>query len=249
MISIDDRAGSRDLIAPLKKIAKCEVKKCRLTSADAAWKGVDGKTYGVEVKHLNDVIQCIQNGRFVTQLRAMQQEYDVYYLLIVDEFRSTATMELEFKKKFGRVAAHWFHPYTNGREAVTYVGLINWITTMMHGAGCYYDHVADNDQAAAWIYAKYMWSQKKKHKSLDVFDTSRPPARKKGKVTFVGSPNRIAKMVNAMVDGIGWDKAKAISYHFDSPRAFMRAKPGELLKIPGIGPKLVKKIVEARRTK
>jgi ERCC4-type nuclease len=251
VILVDDRAGSDKLIPKLKKIVGKElVKKTRLSSADAAWSTEDGKKWGVEVKHMPDVLKCIDDGRFVSQLRKMHDEYDEYWLLVVDEFRASTDGELEYKKYFGRIAAHWFKPFRSraNNNEITYQGLVNWLTTMEMLGGCRVWHVANDGQAARWLAAKYKWSQKKasKHKSLNVFDTSRPAPRKKGGVRFMGRPNEIARVANALVEGIGWDKARELSFYFASVEEFMRANEKQLREVKGIGKKLAADIVEAR---
>lgn len=254
---VDPRLGSASLVSPLKKIIKRDKKHLvelvddvQFDAGDVKWEQ-HGKKYCIEVKKLSDVLQCIGNGRFVSQLRRMQEQVDHYWLLIIDEFRATSAGELEFRKYFGKFKAHWFKPFANGRGEVTAYGLYGWLTSMELPGGCHLWHAPDYKQAAHWIYGKFLWSLKKdeQHKSLNVFDTSRPsPTRdkKRGGVRFLGKPNEIAQVANALVRGIGWEKAKVLSYGFRSVEDFMFASREDLMSIKGVGDTLADDIIRQR---
>lgn len=255
-LHIDNQSGSKPLIKLLRKVAgenKKLIKPGRYESGDAHWEGVGGKKYAVEVKHMEDLLKCINDGRFVSQLRRMQRQgYDEYWLLLVDEFKAKDDGTLVYKKTFGKRAkiSRWIEPWDVPGGVNTYRGLINWLTTMELLGGCHLWHVQNDKQAAWWLWAKYRWAQKKKHKGLDVFDTSRPaPRRDKKGVKFIGKPNEIACVANALVRGLGWEKSKALSYHFNSVEEFLLASSKELQQVKGIGKKLAEEIVLARSKK
>lgn len=257
MILVDKSTGSRQLIEILSEVAhktpKTIVAGRNFDSGDVKWTA-HGKTFMVEYKKLDDVLKCISDGRFVSQLRRMHEQADYYWLLIGTEFKATDEGKLKFKKRWGKfTSGSWFEPFTNGRDPVTYYGLVGWLTTMELLGGCMLWTVQGDEQAAHWIYAKYLWSlkEKDKHKSLNVFDTSQGPKGKDSRgVKFIGKPNDIACVANALCKslkgGIGWEKARALGRHFTSVETFMTASKSELMKVKGIGKELAERIVSCR---
>ena len=53
----------------------------------------------------------------------------------------------------------------------------------------------------------------------------------------------------ALLDGIGWEKAKMISERYDFMVELMDATPKELMEIPGVGKKLAGSIIKQLRGK
>jgi hypothetical protein len=272
MILVEQSVGSKQLYEPIKEIAntrapKAIVVKKQFKAGDIKWEA-HGKKYCVEYKKLEDVLSCMIDGRFVSQLRRMQEEFDYYWLLIGNEFKATDDGAIKYRKVWGKsqggrrrgsrpgggvYSGHWFEPFNHGGRAnnLTYYGLIGWLTTMELPAGCGLWVVPDDQQAAHWIMGKYLWAVREwdKHKSLNVFDTSqRPSSRDKRGVKFIGTPNEIARVAYGLMgrSGIGWEKARALSRHFTSVETFMTASEGELRKVKGIGKELASRIIEKR---
>ena len=85
MIYVDDRAGSDELVAPLKKLG-LPVEEKRLKSADIAFtgRGTNGVPLliGVEHKKLPDLVQSMTTHRLQEQLEAQIQMYDRSYLIV-----------------------------------------------------------------------------------------------------------------------------------------------------------------------
>jgi hypothetical protein len=246
-ISVDPRAGSKPLIKLLRTLAgNKSVVQDDLNSGDVAWtvRGPRGTTIraGVEVKHLSDALACMGNGRFVSQLRKMHKDYDEGYrwLMIVDEFKARSDGTLLLAKRFGRNTVRWVVPRGgggNGRREVKYTDFIEWLATICYQGGVMLWREPNDQQAAVWLYGQYKWASKAwdKHDSLRVFDTSRRPPKRAGGKVFFGKPNDVMKVAFALVDGIGWHKARAASRVFRSVDAFVAAGAGELMTVPGWG--------------
>lgn len=89
MLLVDDRAGSKDLIVPLRQMG-LEVESTRLPFGDLAWEGRGAKgrpvSIGVEFKQVGELVQSLRSERFQGhQLPGMRREYDHSWLLIEGE--------------------------------------------------------------------------------------------------------------------------------------------------------------------
>lgn len=88
MLLVDKRAGSWELLKPLRKALSVDlVEEASLDFGDVAFegKGEKGKPLliGIEFKQLSDIIQCLRDGRFAGhQLPGMRKTYDHSWLLI-----------------------------------------------------------------------------------------------------------------------------------------------------------------------
>ncbi len=88
MLLVDKRAGSVDLIKPLRKLLGVDnVEETTLDFGDVAFEGKGVKKepllIGIEYKQLGDIIQCLRDGRFAGhQLPGMRGAYDHSWLLI-----------------------------------------------------------------------------------------------------------------------------------------------------------------------
>jgi len=89
MIFVDNRAGSCELIEPLRALG-LDVDATRLTVGDLMFAGHDGHDIGIEYKKLPELIQSIRDGRLVdTQASQMLGErgaYDYAWLLVEGEW-------------------------------------------------------------------------------------------------------------------------------------------------------------------
>lgn len=94
MVIVDDRAGSRDLIQPLKK-AGLPVTSTRLDFGDVAFEGRGEQgapvNIGIEYKHLPELVSSIRDGRFaggqLPGLTGPDKMYDRSWLLVEGIYR------------------------------------------------------------------------------------------------------------------------------------------------------------------
>ncbi len=89
MLYVDDRAGSDELVEPLRKLG-LPVEEKRLKSADIAFtgRGVNGTPLliGVEHKKMSDLVQSLTTGRLQEQIERQVQVYDRSWLLVEGEW-------------------------------------------------------------------------------------------------------------------------------------------------------------------
>jgi len=87
---IDTRAGSKDLIEPLKRAGvPAEAATLQFGDIELVGNGPDGRpvTIGCEYKKLPDAFQCLRDGRYAAQLRGMRDAYEVNWLLLEGRFQ------------------------------------------------------------------------------------------------------------------------------------------------------------------
>lgn len=111
MILVDNRAGSCELIKPLRKLG-VEVESTRLAFGDLAWdgRGVKGASVsiGVEFKQLDELVAALRSERLQGyQMRGMRPVYDHSYLLIEGEllYDRAGALQYWIKTEKGRELA------------------------------------------------------------------------------------------------------------------------------------------------
>jgi ERCC4-type nuclease len=233
MILIDDRTGSKDLY-DLMPPGSAEI--CRLNYGDVAFLGKgDGKpvAVGIELKGLNDVLQCIQSGRFSGhQLPGLLKDYDVVYLIVEGAWRPGKEGTLE------RLGRGGWQTLVLGTRVWMYRELDNWLASIESMTGVRLRRTESERETAAVILNLYHWWTDKEweeHRSHLAFDRSSRPVLVKPSLTV-----RVAKELT----GIGWEKAGAIARHFGSVRGMAMAEEKQWREIDGIGDVLSKRIVQ-----
>lgn len=85
MLYVDDRAGSDELVEPLRKLG-LDVEETRLKSADIAFEGRGEKgaplLIGIEHKKISDLVQSMNTERLQEQIEKQVGEYDRSWLLV-----------------------------------------------------------------------------------------------------------------------------------------------------------------------
>jgi ERCC4-type nuclease len=236
---VDDRKGSIDLAAHLPK---SRTKVTRLEFADVAFegKGPDGPIkVGIEYKKIPDVVDCIHSGRFAAhQLPGMAKDYDVIYLLV--EGQITARYD-GIMLWYHPGKKQWKMPFGGGPKLkpITENEFIAWLTTMEQQANCHTLWANDIQQSGRIVNSIFRWFQKPwdKHKSLNVFHTNGP------KYVSLFNPISTIRKVASQLEGIGWEKSKAIEGHFKTIFDMAIADEKDWMEIPGIGKTLAQKIV------
>lgn len=245
-IYLDMRAGSAELLSHIQP----RPSPMQLDSGDFMFVGNGPKgnvLVGGEVKKLGDALQCMQDGRLVTQLRKMLEDYDVLYFVLEARIRQNPKngylqqhlRRKNPKSKTGRMHEFWADAMFGAREHVMYEAFMSWLhLSIGFSVGVQVVHTGSNAETGAWISAQHRWYQKEwsEHKSLRVFDTSQRPS--------LAEPSRAAEVAHALADGIGWEKAAAAGMHFKTPRAVVNASREQWLKVKGIGKELAARAVE-----
>ena len=233
MILIDPRAGSVDYVPRLRALG-CPVDVTPLEFGDAAFTG-SGKMIGVELKKLNDVLQCIVTGRFSGhQLPGLARDYDEAYLCVEGFWRPNPTDGVLETRR----GAAWV-PCGMGKKRWMYRDLDNFLLTTEIKGGVHVRRTATEDETARMLYDLYSWWQDYDgHRShLALNHSNRDCA--------IFAPRTLSRRVAAELPGIGQEKSAMIAGHFTTVRQMVNAKAAEWLKLPGIGKKIAAGIVEA----
>lgn len=252
---IDSRRGSGDLVERIASIPGGPgAETCTLDYGDVMIVGDEGIQVGVEVKQLDDVLQCIQNGRFAGgQLIGMTQLYDVWALVIEGIFRmepDTGVLQVYRWDKRGK-RMEWRDAQTGTRRWM-WRELCNWKASVRFRAGVHIDHTGTRAETIQLLLAWHAWFSDPLtgHRSVQVFDRSNAPT-----ATTFHFPSLVEKIA-ADFDGVGPDKAASIARKFRTPREFFEAtydadnlvikgkrrRPGEP-GVAGVGIDLAEKIV------
>jgi ERCC4-type nuclease len=105
---------------------------------------------GVEFKQWGDVLQCIRDGRFSEQLRAMRETFEVNWLLIEGRIRVGADGRLEMK----RPNDGWYSPPSRQ----SYQEAEAWVLTMSARAGVIPWRTETRAETVAWLRTLYLWA-------------------------------------------------------------------------------------------
>lgn len=109
MIFVDYRAGSKDLIKPLRNLG-LEVSETSLDFGDLMWEGRGEKgepvLVGVEFKKLEELVQAMRTNRLEGhQLIGMRDTFKFSYLMYEGKilYDKAGALQMEKKKRFGKV--------------------------------------------------------------------------------------------------------------------------------------------------
>jgi ERCC4-type nuclease len=233
MIYVDTRAGSADLIHPLRT-AGLEVEAANLPYGDLQiiGRGPNGRPVlvGVEYKKWADLLACMRSGRFAAQARGMAQSYEFSWLLVEGRVRPGKKGIVE--------EASWRGTWTEMHGRYTYQEVAAYVTTMAAKAGFQVWRTESLLETIAWIRGFYLWWTAKDwedHRAHLQF--YRAPVSEQ----FV-EPSVVQLMAMAL-PGIGESKAAAVAETFSSPRAMCNAVEAQWMKVEGIGKTLAKRLV------
>jgi ERCC4-type nuclease len=242
-IYLDPRMGSGDLLPLISPQPVLTL----LESGDAMAPGYGPSgavIWGVEIKKLGDALSCMADGRLVTQLRKMHEDYDYVYFLLEDDIRcdpKTGNLQRRLSKKqaSGKWSEFWVDAMFGNKQIMQYTTFAQWLMSVQLQGGARLLRSRDRQETAAWIGALYRtfvkpWDE---HKSMKQFDTSSKPSLVK--------PSVAAEVAHALAPGVGWERAMAAAKHFGSVRAMLEATEKQWKEVPGIGKEIARRIVES----
>ena len=249
MISVDNRAGSAQL-APLLRQRGYPVDLTRFPFGDIAFSGVGagGVPIGVavEVKRLNDCLQCLQDSRFAGfQLPGLLAAYDSVWLLIVDRYRPRhrdGVLEYLYDEQRG----YWRDASHGRRRSFLWHDFQQWLLTLQHRGGIRVAVVDNYDQAALWIGGLYSWWSNglDSHGShLQLYDGMRSELFDRALLT---KPS-LLRCVCAQLPNIGKEKSAAVASRFKTVESMVAASEADWVSIPGIGKTIARKVYLALR--
>ena len=242
MLYIDDRVGAVELaqLLPKRKVAIT-----RLQYADVRFVGNGPPddtpvSIGIERKTITDLVSSIHSGRLSGhQVLGLLNSYDYVYVVVEGLWRPGPSGLLQQWRK-----GHWvtLRDYGGrGRSGLVAREITNYLNTLTLMRGIRVWRTNTPQETAQWLLDLHAWWGKRwgQHKSHHQFNgdavgLSGVLLRRPGLVM------RIAKEL----DGVGWEKARAIAERYSSVLELALADPDELREIPGIGKVLAHRISE-----
>lgn len=235
-ILIDDRTGSKELASLIRRPHELT----RLDFGDFCFVGNGPSgivTIGIERKTISDLIQSMTSGRMTShQLPGMSRSYDYSYVLVEGLWRANPkTNMLEIHKGSRRWQA-----YNYGNRYMTFSAVTSFLNAIAIGYNVHIWRTGTIRESARWIDDTHTWWSKPwgRHSTFKQFHVVDAPT-----ITGFWKPGLLERMLKE-IDGVGWDKARILAEHFNTPLEVCFASEQELTAIPGIGPKLATKIKE-----
>jgi len=233
MIYVDSRVGSKELL-PLFPRGSAEL--THLDYADFMFTGHydDGDiVIGIERKRIGDFVNCMCSGRFSgRQLIGMLNSYHYLYLVIEGIFRANPRDGLlEVYRRGG------WQAYTAGRRRFMARDIWAFMNTMQVVCGLHCYHCSTESDTVQYIMALHHWWTKEYEEHKGHLQPHTGTVVELSKQTLV-------RRVAACLDGIGWEKAKAIDQKFDTVADLVWAPPEELAELDGIGKTLTASIIK-----
>lgn len=231
---VDTRAGSKDYITPLRNLG-VSVSPEILAAGDfeilGSGPGGHPTLVGVEIKSVEDAVQCMRNGRFAAQLRGMRESFEVSWLLI--EGRVLAGE----KGMSVRRGERWYT--IPGR--VGYQEFAAWTQSMCQAGGVLLWRTETQAESVLWLRALELWWTTKEYEQHRAhLDYYQPP--------IVGNPfaePSLALRVAACLPHIGGVKAERAAKHFGSVKKIVLASAEDWTYIKGIGGRVAADVVAA----
>ena len=232
MILIDPRAGSVDYIPLLRQLG-APVDVVQMEFGDVAFEG-SGRAIGIEVKKLNDMLNCITTGRFSGhQLPGLARDYQEAYLIVEGIWRPSPLDGV----------LETFHgiwtPVKLGKKTWMYRDVDNFLTTIDVKGGVRVKRTSSANETARSLYDLYLWWQDydghRGHLALS----------RAGRDAAIFVRPTFARRVAAELPGIGFDRSGMLAGAFPTVRGMLTATVADWRRLPGIGKKLATQIVEA----
>lgn len=249
----NDREGPLLPVLQRYIVPASEVEETALSFCDVAFDGIGPKDsivrHGIEIKHVSDLLQCMEDGRFSAvdgQLPGIARDYDVYWLLIEDDLKPEPISGILMKKiRSGKRAkqrrarrsirptsndsrliseqsgGRWVPAMFGPNRTVKYSTPMKWMIEMAVIAGVKVWRTKSRDETAQWIVANYQEWQKpwEEHKALRTFNM----AHVNPKMMYLNSDVlKLARMI-ATYDGIGFERAIVLARKFKSREEFNNA--------------------------
>lgn len=262
---VDPRAGSGDLVAPLRTLG-CPAELSRLDFGDLALVGNGPRgphLVGIEVKTIADLLQCMTTGRFAAhQLPGLVESYDTAWLLIEGQWRANREGVLEVRvsprrivdPKSPRTKPRWkwspeFWVTPKGRRWM-WRDVHGWLQTVGYQTGVLVGLAADRQMTARFCASVYHWWTDKgylEHKALKTFqDYKSTVTTAPGTRVSVVAPD-VTRRVAKELPGLGWERSEAAARHFRTVAGMVAADEKEWQKVEGVGKVTAERIVRAIR--
>lgn len=236
MITLDKRSGSLELL-PHFSSGLAQLGHLQFGDASFMGNGPEGPVLvGIERKSVRDLINSIDSGRLQGhQLPGMLASYNYSYLIVEGLWRPNKNGLLEVWGNRG------WSPMRNGTRQYAGSLLDNLMNTLSVLAGVIIKQTSNQPHTALLIQYLYGWWQKEWDSHRGHLGFSATPHLVTLDLRKPGLVQRVAKEL----PGIGWEKSKAASKHFNSVIDMVMSPWTEWEKIPGIGETMARRITEA----
>lgn len=239
MILVDSRAGSCDLVKPLKDMG-LPVEETTLEYGDLCFMGrgeQGAHVYvGIEHKKLPDLVQSLATGRLQdTQLRGMLATYDRMWLVIEGDWNHDANGRVAMFKGRGER-----RPLKGAPPAIELEKRILCLETR---GGFRVRHCPTRRDTVRFLCALYrFWNDKDldqhtSHLAIHAPDLDRG----------LFAPISLKRRLASQLPGIGFQRSRAVDAHFETIVEMANAPAEEWVKIEGIGKTIAANIVATLR--
>lgn len=237
---VDPRAGSKELIEPLRA-AGLPVEETTLQFGDVAWvgRGENNQTIacGLEHKKLPDLVQSLATDRLAGhQLTGMLKTYERCYLVIEGEWDTDDNGRVIVPSKFRKMKAPL-------KGAPLSSVLESRVWTLEHRGGLRVRWTRNQKETIRHVSTLYRcWvdralDQHSSHLAVYAADLDR---------TLL-EPISLKRQIASQLPGIGYKKSRAVDEHFPSLWAMVNASETDWADVEGVGTTLAKKLVAACR--
>ena len=245
MIYVDNRAGSSQLI-PLLRSLGCEVESGTYPYGDVNFFGYgangDPASVGVEIKSIEDVIACIQSGRFAGhQLPGLLSSFDYTWLLVVSDYRPRARDGVLEYRKAGRNGGQYWSESCGRQRTVFWRDVESWLMTMSICGGIRIHQEPDYDHAALWLKNTVNWFSRDQHKSHKVIQGTKSMFPDQA---LLIKPT-LARRVAAQLPGIAEVRSAAVAAKFKTLESMVTATEKDWRTVDGLGAGTARKIFNA----
>lgn len=243
---VTEARNDNDLFRALGSMAV----RCPLDHGDVVFFGVkdDGDPVRilVERKKIGDMVSSILGGRYLYQAQcAHESGFDVLCLIVEGVYRPSkdaGMVEVPRTRSMmtpGSLVPRVRRVWEPVQPGISYSRFDQYLTELDYLAGIIVKRSQDIRETVAIV--KSLWANfqtpPSKHNSLHSIYS--PPM---GTVDLLARPGLVRRVVKEL-DGIGWERSRAVAEHFPTVRAVVEATAKDWMTIEGIGEKTARKAV------
>lgn len=239
LVLVDPRTGAKqtktnvhDVQPMLEKTFRLPAFVSQLDAADVCVAGA-GRQYGIEIKTMEDLVDCIMTGRFASnQLPGLIKDYDAAFLVLVEKYQVVAGFVKIYRK------GGWRDPYV---RPISYHDLRAWMMTITVKAGVHVVELPGKLELGHFIATLYAWAQVPWDQHTAHCAFYMPPMHEQHLLTTKPGPVRL--VAKEMPD-VGWKRSIDVAKKFKTVREMANAGPEEWITIPGFGKVRAQRVVE-----
>ena len=241
MMLVDSRVGSGDLVTRLAALGvPAELTTLEYGDVACVGHGPDGLIpLGIEIKTLPDLLASMTSGRLAGhQLPGLTKTFGPWVWIMVEGIWSIADDGTLQTRRGGT-----WEPVTLGPRRYLWTEFQRYLMTLTNCGGATIVTTTSRNETTRWLAAWYQWWTSKEfsehHSHLALHRKTRPEGS-----GYLTAPSPLRRVV-AELPGIGYTKSAAVEAHFKTIHHCATAGVEEWEQIPGIGPVIAAKVVQA----